>query len=180
MACELQIATPVGQIGELPYAIGSGYGWRMHPIENVRLFHFGIDIPAPEGELVRAAGDGIVIQSYLSSSAGNTIKIEHPNGYVTVYMHMLNRLVEKGTTVKAGEVIGTVGSTGNVTGPHLHFEIRSPGGSSVDPTDCYNNSQYVNPYQSDAGGIPNWVWWTGGGILALLAGTIIVQELNKP
>lgn len=87
--------------------------------------HKGIDIAAPEGTPVAAAKAGTVKRSYDSSSYGNVIFICHQNGDETVYAHLRTRLVHKGDSVKQGEKIGEVGSTGDSTGPHLHFEVHN-------------------------------------------------------
>lgn len=188
MACEFFIYNPVGSYGYVPYEIGSGYGWRYHPVEQTNLFHFGIDIPTPEGEYVRAAQGGAVSTSRMAGDAGNLIEIEHPGGYQTRYMHLQNRLVQPGETVRAGDIIGSVGSTGRVTGPHLHFEIRKPGGAAVDPTGCYNVAEHVIPYeitqaeqeqQEHQQGIPHWVWWAGGGVLLLIGAGIAYDQYKK-
>ncbi|WP_082306901.1 peptidoglycan DD-metalloendopeptidase family protein [Bacillus sp. FJAT-27245] len=86
--------------------------------------HKGIDIAGSHGSAVIAAMDGKVIRSYLSSTYGNAILIEHPNGYVSVYAHLDKRLADEGEQVKKGEKIGTMGNTGFSTGVHLHFEIH--------------------------------------------------------
>jgi murein DD-endopeptidase MepM/ murein hydrolase activator NlpD len=99
----------------------SGFGMRdghMHP---------GLDIAATGNVPVVAAADGVVIRSYLSSSYGNVVFISHRiNGktYTTVYAHMQNRLVSEGQTVKQGQQLGLMGSTGESTGQHLHFELH--------------------------------------------------------
>lgn len=86
--------------------------------------HTGIDIAGSPGSAVIAAFEGKVIKSYLSSTYGNAILIEHPNGYVTVYAHLDKRLAEEGSRVEKGEKIGTMGNTGYSTGVHLHFEMH--------------------------------------------------------
>lgn len=112
--------------------ISSGYGYRKHPIAGSRKFHKGIDIASGSGNPVLAADSGTVIKSYLSSSYGNYIVISHGNGVLTGYAHMSRRLVSVGDTVSAGQQIGKVGSTGNSTGPHLHFEVYV-NGSTANP-----------------------------------------------
>jgi murein DD-endopeptidase MepM/ murein hydrolase activator NlpD len=79
---------------------------------------------AVTGTPIRAALSGTVIKSYYNSSYGNYTVIDHGNGMTTGYAHQSQRLVRVGDTVEAGQVIGLVGSTGNSTGPHLHFEVR--------------------------------------------------------
>lgn len=115
---------------------GSGYGWRNHPIYGTRKFHKGTDIPAPGGSPVLAAMSGTVVQSYYSSSYGNYTVISHGGGVMTAYAHQSARYVSVGQTVSAGQQIGTVGSTGNSTGNHLHFEVYI-NGSTVNPMNYF-------------------------------------------
>jgi LysM repeat protein len=86
--------------------------------------HKGIDIAGQQGTTVVASNEGTVEKSYLSSTYGNVILINHPNGYVTVYAHLDERLVNEGQAVNKGEKIGTMGNTGYSTGVHLHFEMH--------------------------------------------------------
>ena len=87
-------------------------------------FHDGIDIAAPEGTPVQAIDHGEVVYSGLMRGYGNTVVIRHDGGLVSVYAHNQVNFVREGQQVARGEVIARVGSTGRVTGPHLHFEIR--------------------------------------------------------
>ena len=98
-------------------------------------FHYGQDMAAPWGTPFYAAGDGTIIHAGPMSGYGNAIMIEHANGDVTVYGHEEKVMVRVGERVKAGQLIGLVGSLGNSTGPHLHFEVRIGGenGEKVDP-----------------------------------------------
>ena len=113
--------------------ISSNYGYRTHPITGkVSSFHKGIDIAASSGNPVLAAASGTVVKSYMSSSYGNYIVISHGGGLMTAYAHLSRRLVSVGDTVSTGQQIGKVGSTGNSTGPHLHFEVYV-NGSTVNP-----------------------------------------------
>lgn len=114
----------------------SSYGWRIHPIYGTRKFHKGLDISAPSGSPVLAAASGTVVQSYYSSSYGNYTVISHGGGLMTAYAHQTSRYVSVGETVSAGQQIGTIGSTGNSTGPHLHFEVYV-NGSTVNPLNYY-------------------------------------------
>jgi murein DD-endopeptidase MepM/ murein hydrolase activator NlpD len=95
-------------------------------------FHDGIDISAPEGMPIRAVAAGEVIYSSQLRGYGNLIIIRHENGLVSVYSHNRKNLVEQGAKVDKGEIIGEVGSTGRVSGPHLHFEVRR-GNRARDP-----------------------------------------------
>jgi murein DD-endopeptidase MepM/ murein hydrolase activator NlpD len=100
-------------------------------------FHYGVDMAAPEGTPFFAAGDGTVIEAGPMSGFGYAIMIQHADGTITVYGHEEKQLVHKGEKVKAGQLIGLVGSEGESTGYHLHFEIRvgSENGDKVDPVD---------------------------------------------
>jgi len=94
--------------------------------------HTGQDFAAPEGTPVHAVGDGKIIFASYDGSYGNKIAILHPDGTVTWYAHM-SAFVRTSGYVKAGEVIGRIGSTGNTTGPHLHLEVRPHNGGPVPP-----------------------------------------------
>lgn len=94
--------------------------------------HTGQDFAAPVGTPIRAVGDGTIIFAGWDGAYGNKIAIEHPNGTVTWYAHMSAFVVRSGA-VKAGQVIGRVGDTGNTTGPHLHFEVRPHNEAPVPP-----------------------------------------------
>ena len=87
-------------------------------------FHLGLDIAQPQGTPIRAAAAGLAYPMADPARYGNLVIIQHYGGYATVYGHMTRQAVSWGQPVQAGEVIGFVGSTGNSTGPHLHFEVR--------------------------------------------------------
>ncbi len=113
-------------------AISSPFGWRMHPIFHVRRMHTGVDMQAGMGTPIHAADSGTVVEAGWRGGYGKTVVISHGNGLSTLYAHQSQILVSVGQTVRKGEVIGEVGSTGFSTGPHLHFEVRV-NGSPVDP-----------------------------------------------
>lgn len=92
-----------------------------------RGWHAGMDIKAEIGAPILAAAPGTVISSGQERAYGRVIRVEHEGGFVTVYAHNLENLVEVGDRVTVGTIIGTVGRSGRVTGPHLHFEIRHDG-----------------------------------------------------
>ncbi|MGB9561283.1 MAG: M23 family metallopeptidase [bacterium] len=94
--------------------------------------HTGIDIAIPSGSFVRATGSGKVIRVYFDQIMGNTVEIDHKNGYVTRYCHLQKPLVNVGSEVKRGQIIGLSGKTGRVIGAHLHYEILL-NGVPVDP-----------------------------------------------
>ena len=105
----------------------SNYGWRIDPFSGTRAFHEGMDFMAKAGTLARAAAGGVVISSEFHPSYGNMIEIDHGNGLVTRYAHLAKRDVKIGDVVLSRGRIGTVGNTGQSTGPHLHFEVRKNG-----------------------------------------------------
>ena len=122
--------------------ITSPYGYREHPIQGVVKLHQGLDIGgASFGAPIVAALDGIVSYAGELGSYGNCVMIDHGNGITTLYAHGQKILTEKGKVVKQGDLIMEVGSTGNSTGPHCHFEVRV-NGYTQDPL------KYVNPPQN--------------------------------
>ncbi len=96
---------------------------RLHPIHGTVRPHRGVDYAAPTGTPVYAAGNGKVVTSGFTAANGNYVVIQHGEKYTTKYLHLHNRAVRAGQTVRQGELIGTVGSTGHATGPHLHYEF---------------------------------------------------------
>ncbi|MFW6138973.1 MAG: M23 family metallopeptidase [Spirochaetota bacterium] len=102
----------------------SGFGLREDPFVNETAFHGGIDIATTRGKAARASRRGNVVYADKADGYGNTVIIKHQIGYYTLYGHLDEIYVEKPQHVETGEIIGTVGSTGRTTGPHLHFEIR--------------------------------------------------------
>ncbi|MCI9539902.1 MAG: peptidoglycan DD-metalloendopeptidase family protein [Lachnospiraceae bacterium] len=112
--------------------VTSEFGWRDHPIFHTQRLHNGIDFGAPSGQPIKAAYRGEVVIAEYSSSAGNYIMLNHGNGLATVYMHCSKFNVSVGQVVEKGDIIGFVGSTGNSTGPHLHFSVRL-NGEYIDP-----------------------------------------------
>ena len=119
-----------------PAPTTSGFGWRTHPITGSRRFHSGVDIGAPMGAPVVAAGTGIVMSSGWLGGYGKAIVIQHNGVQQTLYGHLSEVFVQTGQRIEQGTVIGRVGSTGNSTGPHLHFETKvatSDGWVAIDP-----------------------------------------------
>lgn len=112
--------------------ISSGYGYRTHPITKRLSFHNGIDIPAPKNTSVLASDDGIVAFAGYKNGYGNVVEIEHFDNKKTLYAHNNCVVVKVGQVVKKGQVIAKVGSTGNSTGNHVHFEVKI-------------NNQRINP-----------------------------------
>ena len=105
--------------------ISSNYGMRKHPISGFNKMHKGVDFAAPSGTPIYAGGNGVIEYIGRNGGYGKYIRIRHNNGYKTAYAHLSNYKsgIAKGVRVNQGEVIGYVGSTGNSTGPHLHYEI---------------------------------------------------------
>jgi murein DD-endopeptidase MepM/ murein hydrolase activator NlpD len=128
-------ASTKGWVLPLPpgsYTPTSPFGWRVHPILHDWKLHTGQDLGAPMGTRVYAAADGRVSTAGLNGTAGNQVILDHGGGVQSVYDHLSVISVAVGTRVRAGEVLGRVGSTGRSTGAHLHFEIRLRG-QPVDP-----------------------------------------------
>lgn len=119
-----------GFIWPVSAEVTSEFGFRVHPIFGTRRLHAGIDLGAPSGTPIMAANSGTVIAAGPQGGYGKAVVISHGGGVSSLYAHQSKVVVAAGETVKRGDVIGYVGSTGQSTGPHLHFEIREGG----DPT----------------------------------------------
>lgn len=134
------------QVGQQPVASGIGvvswplkdvritseFGMRIHPIYGTERMHDGIDLASAQGVAILASADGVVAAAGERGGYGNTVVLDHGQSLSTLYAHQSSIAVSVGDTVKRGQVIGLVGSTGMSTGPHLHFEVRIAG-SPVDP-----------------------------------------------
>lgn len=130
--------TPLGY----PHASGksSTYGYRKDPFKSGRAdFHSGIDIRGNTGDKVKATANGRIFLAGWFQGYGNCVRIRHANGYETLYGHLSKILVANGQLIKAGDVVGLVGSTGHSTGPHLHYEVRM-NGRPINP----NNFLHLN------------------------------------
>lgn len=114
--------------------VTSKFGARAHPIRQIRAHHDGVDIAAPLGTEVRAISGGHVVFANQYGSYGKLVVIKHNEIFTSHYGHLGKILVVIGQTIFPGEVIGEIGKTGAVTGPHLHFEIRDKG-TAVNPED---------------------------------------------
>jgi murein DD-endopeptidase MepM/ murein hydrolase activator NlpD len=121
-----------GMMAPVSGRITSGYGTRRHPILGYTRMHAGIDFGAGYGSPIHAVADGTVAAAAASGGHGNYVRLDHGSGLGTGYGHMSRIAVAPGTRVRAGQVIGYVGSTGLSTGPHLHYEL-------------YRNGHTVNP-----------------------------------
>lgn len=135
------VYTTIGGACNAGDAYNPGTGYFIWPADNHYLSgndfwsgHLGIDIAAGTGAPIYAADSGVIVFSGWYSNYGNMVMIDHQNGYHTVYAHLNNINLGCGTIVHQGQIIGNAGSTGNSTGPHLHFEIRYMG-AFVNPWD---------------------------------------------
>lgn len=113
--------------------VRSGYGWRKHPVTGKRAMHRGVDLRGRRGAKVHAAAAGKVVVSNFNKFAGNKVGIRHRDGSTSFYYHLHKRRVNVGDWVRSHQVIGTVGSTGRVTGAHLHFGFKKPNGRWMNP-----------------------------------------------
>lgn len=121
----------LGALFRLPLAssarLTSGFGPRINPVTGNKSVHKGIDLAAPFGSDVYAVREGLVVESGTDAILGEYIVIRHDGDWQTVYGHLSKRLVRLNERVESGMIIGRVGSTGQSTGPHLHFEVRNHG-----------------------------------------------------
>lgn len=130
-------------------ALTSGFGMRTHPVLGGRRQHQGIDLAAPTGTPVYATADGIINRADWYSSYGLFISINHGAAMETRYAHLSRLAVAAGDSVKKGDLIGYVGSTGRSTGPHLHYEVRVDG-LAVNPIPYMVESEAQLAYARDA------------------------------
>ncbi|HEX8840310.1 MAG TPA: M23 family metallopeptidase [Sphingomicrobium sp.] len=130
--------------------ITSYFGYRYHPILHFTRFHGGLDIGAGWGSPIVAAGDGRVVVAGWGGGYGRQVQIAHGGGIVSIYGHMSEVAAQPGSFVRAGQLIGYVGSSGLSTGPHLHFEVRQ-GGTPVNPLGVrLVSAPVVDPHLADA------------------------------
>ncbi len=118
------------------HTVHSQFGMRLHPIYKYYRMHTGIDIGGPYGAAIVAANSGTVLYAKYDSGYGYHVVIDHGGGFSTLYAHASKLIVKSGDTVKKGQTIAYVGSTGLSTGPHLHFEVRI-NGDPVNPLNYY-------------------------------------------
>ncbi len=107
--------------------MSSDFGARVHPVTGAKSFHEGVDLAAAKGSDVAASGAGVVVRAADAGSYGNIVVVDHGGGLETRYAHLDSMSVKVGQQVAAGDIVGYVGETGRVTGPHLHFEVRRDG-----------------------------------------------------
>ncbi|MBQ9647749.1 MAG: M23 family metallopeptidase, partial [Oscillospiraceae bacterium] len=117
--------------------ITSGFGWREHPSSGRETFHYGVDIAADEGADVACFADGTVGVVAESVELGKYLTVHHENGVLTLYAHCSRITASSGAVVKLGDKLAEAGSTGNATGPHLHFEVH-------DGEDYLNPAYYLS------------------------------------
>lgn len=164
-ASDLARMRDVGFVPFLPKDLGllsitSGYGMRVHPIHGTEKLHDGIDIAGPTGTPIAAVRNGKVIRSEvngsLTSGYGNYVEVEHADGTITGYAHLDTRRVQVGQVLAQGQVLGTLGSTGGSTGPHLHLSVfTSKSGQGANPIPYLATVQRENGTQSARGmGLP--------------------------
>lgn len=108
-------------------ALSSGFGWREHPISGGEKFHYGVDLAAGTGTSIRAFAAGRVDYIGESDIYGQYLQLDHGNGVTTFYAHCSRLCVQQGQSVAVGEKVAESGATGDVTGPHLHFEMKKDG-----------------------------------------------------
>jgi murein DD-endopeptidase MepM/ murein hydrolase activator NlpD len=130
------------------FSLGDGYKFRaIHPVTGMPRMHNGQDFEVPYGTEVYATGDGTVVESdYNSGGFGNCIVIDHGYGFQTVYGHLSNIRVPKGLNVKRGDLIGISGSSGQSTGPHLHYQVEKSG-QHMNPINFFNNDMSFDEYR---------------------------------
>ncbi len=125
----------------------SGYGIRLHPVHKVKKHHAGIDFTAPRGTAIIATGNGTVIRvENKGSGYGKNVIVDHGYGFTTLYAHMYSISVKKGDVLTKGQQLGTVGSTGTSTAPHLHYEVRV-NGKAINPIDYVLDGLTPTEYQ---------------------------------
>jgi murein DD-endopeptidase MepM/ murein hydrolase activator NlpD len=113
--------------------ITSSYGYRIHPITGIRAFHSGVDYRGAVGTPIYAVADGVAIQSSYNEESGNFIALKHSDNSQSWYLHLSQRGIGSGQKVRGRQIIGRVGNTGRSNGPHLHFAIKQPNGSWMNP-----------------------------------------------
>ena len=130
--------------------VTSYFGYRYHPILHFTRFHAGIDIGAGWGSPIVAAADGQVAAAGWAGGYGREVQIAHGGGVVSLYGHMSEIVAQPGSFVRAGQVIGYVGSSGLSTGPHVHFEVRE-NGTPVNPMSVrFTSAPVVDTHLADA------------------------------
>ena len=138
---DIYVSTPRGW--PVAGVITSPFGEREAPLGGGTQFHTGIDISVPVGTAVRATGDGVISFSGWNAGSGNLVVVEHGAGYSTFYAHNSSVAVKTGQLIKRGDIIAYSGSTGNSTGPHVHYEVWQQG-RAVNPKGFLEVAQDVS------------------------------------
>lgn len=139
-ARQLPIANPARN-----WSVSSTFGVRKDPLLGTPALHSGMDFRAPMGAPIKATGAGVVTKAGWNGGYGRMVEIDHGNGYATRFAHMSRILVGEGDTVKIGDIVGEVGSSGRSTGPHLHYEVRR-NGTAVDPLRFIKAGKRIDRY----------------------------------
>jgi len=127
----------------VPGVLTSRFGWRNDPINGKKAYHRGVDIRGRKGSDVKATANGIVKIENYDKGNGRYILVDHGNGFVTKYAHLKKSFITTGDSVTRGQAIGSVGSTGRSTGPHVHYEIHYDD-KIVNPTRSVRIARYLN------------------------------------
>lgn len=127
--------------------ITSLFGKRKDPVNGKRGFHTGLDIRGKRGQKIYATADGVVEKAFRNGGYGNYVRINHGNGYKTIFAHMQKYKVRKGDHIERGQLVGLVGNTGRSTGPHLHYEVLLKN-KPVNPYNLIKVSKLPNLTQS--------------------------------
>jgi murein DD-endopeptidase MepM/ murein hydrolase activator NlpD len=120
---------------------------RTDPLIGTPALHSGMDFRAPIGSQIKATASGIVRKAGWNGGYGRMVEIDHGNGLATRFAHMSKILVSEGEQIKAGDVVGLVGSSGRSTGPHLHYEIRKYG-AAIDPLRFIKAGKQIDRYMA--------------------------------
>ena len=130
--CMTQQVLGFAYAAPLEGAVNDRFGYRDHPMEGVRQFHYGLDLQGDSGDVIGAFADGTVTVVGESSTLGKYVTVLHESGYTSLYAHCSRITASSGQQVRLGDPIAEVGETGQATGPHLHFEL-------------YRDTMYLNP-----------------------------------
>lgn len=158
--------------------ITSKFGPRFHPIYKEVRQHNGIDVAAPMGTPLYATADGIVKNAQLHSSYGNYVRIDHGDGTESLYAHLSKMVVNPGQSVVKGQLIGEVGSTGDSTGPHLHFEYIV-NGARIDPISILMGNMALNALEEALTQIGKPYVWGGVGPYGYDCSGLVVWAYKK-
>ena len=145
---ELINTLPLGEPGNVPLRITSPYGMRIDPFKKRQTWHGGLDMGAFFNAPIAASGPGTVIYAGRRTGYGRVVEIDHGSGFVSRYAHLRRINVERGDEVEKGDKVGTMGSSGRSTGPHLHYEIML-NGKRYDPTPFLKAGKHVYKRQGD-------------------------------